>query len=91
MVWQPIINGIINESKKANSQVQRESILEKIEADLYTEKVKKGRELKKSEAETIISNFGIIDQEAEKVTTTDGEYDIYFNEIIGWQQAEEDL
>lgn len=90
MVLYPVISGTLNKTKESNRQVQRESIIEKIEADLYTEKVKKGRALKKSEAEAIIGNFGTINQEMKKVTTTDGEYDIYFNEIIGWQQAEED-
>lgn len=84
------ISGTLNKTKESNRQVQRESIIEKIEADLYTEKAKKGRALKKSEVEAIIGNFGTIDQTMQKVTTTDGEYDIYFNEIIGWQQAEED-
>lgn len=84
------IIGVLNKTKESNSQAQRESILEKIEADLYTEKVKKGRNLKKSEAEAIISNFGEINQSMKKVTTTDGGYDIDFNEIIGWKQAEED-
>lgn len=81
-------NGIIKETNEANSQVQRESILENIEADLYTEKIKKGRNLKKSEAETIISNFGNINQETQTLTTTEGGYEILLSEMIGWQQAE---
>ena len=68
--------------------MQRESILEKIEADIYTEKVKRGRNLKKREVEAIISNFGTINQETQKLTTTDGNYDISLSEIVGWQQAE---
>lgn len=90
MVLYLVISGTLNKAKESNSQAQRESILEKIEADLYTEKVKKGRALKKSEAEAIIGNFGTIDQATKKVTTTDGGYDIFFSDIIGWQQAEED-
>ena len=89
MVLYLVISGTLNKAKESNSQAQRESILEKIEADLYTEKVKKGRALKKSEAEAIIGNFGTIDQATKKVTTTDGGYDIFFSDIIGWQQAEE--
>lgn len=90
MVLQRAINGILNESRETSNQAQRESILEKIEADLYTEKAKKGDNLTKSEAEAIIGNFGTIDQATKKVITTDGGYDIFFSDIIGWQQAEED-
>lgn len=80
-------NNIINEAKEGNSQAQRESILEKIEADLYTEKIKKGKNITKSEAEDIISNFGEINQTTKKLTTTDGGYEISLSEIIGWNQA----
>lgn len=79
---------IITEAKEGNSQAQKESILEQIEADLYTEKIKKGKNITKSEAEAIISNFGEIDQTTKKLTTTDGGYEIALSEIIGWNQAD---
>lgn len=47
-------NSVIREAENSNTKAQRESILEKIEADIYTEKIKKGRNLTKSEAESII-------------------------------------
>lgn len=82
-------NGTVNEARKANNQAEKESIIEKIEADIYTEKVKKGRNLTKTEAETIIGTFGTINQQDKqlKVKTKDYEYTISFDEIIGWNQA----
>lgn len=82
-------NGIVDEARKANNQAEKESIIEKIEADIYTEKVKKGRNLTKSEVETIIGTFGTINQQDKqlKVKTKDYEYTISFDEIIGWNQA----
>ncbi len=82
-------NGTVNEARKANNQAEKESIIEKIEADIYTEKVKKGRNLTKSEVEAIIGTFGTINQQDKqlKVKTKDYEYTISFDEIIGWNQA----
>ena len=82
-------NGIVDEARKANNQAEKESIIEKIEADIYTEKVKKGRNLTKSEVEAIIGTFGTINQQDKqlKVKTKDYEYTISFDEIIGWNQA----
>ena len=104
MAWQT--NGIIKESKSATSSVQMESIIEKIEADLYTEKIKKGRELKKSEAKAIIEEkFGTVEQKEDgkwyltlNITEedTESEEDIVTEEkieldtIIGWKQATDD-
>lgn len=85
-----MINGIIDQAEEANNQAQRESIIEKIEADIYTEKVKKGRNLTKSEVEKIIiqGGFGTISNGI--LTTEDGNCNIPLSEIIGWNQANED-
>ncbi len=86
-VLQLATNGLINKTNESNNKAKRESILEKIEADIYTEKVKKGKNLTKSEAEAIISQYGSVDQTAGKLTTTEGGHEIPLSEIIGWQQA----
>lgn len=49
--------GIVKEAEKANDKAQKESILEKIEADIYTKKIKKGRSLTKSEVEEILKEY----------------------------------
>ncbi len=78
--------GIINKTKEEGGQAQKESIIEKIEADLYTEKIKKGKNITKAQAETIISKYGQIEDAV--LTTTEGGYEIPLSEIIGWERAE---
>ncbi len=83
-------NGVLHEAEEISSYAQKESILEQIEADLYSEKVKKGKNITKSEAETIISQYGIIqgEEESKKIITTQGNYEIPLSQIVGWKQAE---
>ena len=85
--------GLIKESKTSTAEVQRESIIEKIEADLYNEKVKKGKMPTENDLINLISEkgYGTVTQEnGENVlTTTDGEYQILFSEILGWEATSE--
>lgn len=85
--------GLIKESKTSTAEVQRESIIEKIEADLYNEKVKKGKMPTENDLINLISEkgYGTVTQEnGENVlTTTDGEYQILFSEILGWKATSE--
>ena len=46
-------NGVIEQSKETAQNAQKESIIEKIKADIYTEKTKKGREKAIDELENI--------------------------------------
>lgn len=81
--------GIINQADETTSQAQRESILEKIEAELYKEKTKKGRAVTKAELIHMLeSNYGTISGEngSETLTTTVGGYQIPLKEIIGWTE-----
>ena len=48
--------------------------------------MKKGKELTKSEVESIIKNYGTINN-GTTLITTQGEYEINLNDIIGWKQA----
>ena len=85
--------GLIKESKTSTAEVQRESIIEKIEADLYNEKVKKGKMPTENDLINLTSEkgYGTVTQEnGENVlTTTDGEYQILFSEILGWEATSE--
>lgn len=65
---------------------QKESILQKIEADIYNEKIKKNRELKKTEVENILKKYGTIEYESngttiKAITTSDGGHYISMSEI----------
>ena len=78
--------GIINQTKTNASNAQRESIIEKIEADLYNEKVKKGKQQTKEELKSLIEEkeyASSIDEN--EFITKDGNYTIQYTEIIGWK------
>ena len=81
-------DSIIEQTGKTAQNAQRESIIEKIKADIYTEKTKKGREITVDELENILKKYG----EVTKVTitegntelvlkTTDGNYEISQSEV----------
>lgn len=81
----------IKEAKENTASAQRESIIEKIEADLYTEKVKLGRMPSEEELIELIAEkkYGTVQTNEEKgenmLVTAVGEYEILFSEIIGWK------
>ncbi len=52
-----IKDNIMNRSNESTTQAERRSIIEKIEADIYTEQQKKGKNLTKVEAEKIIERY----------------------------------
>ena len=80
----------IKESKEQAAQAERESIIEKIEADLYSERVKTG---KVPQIETLIKiindNYGTVNEEENTFVTTNGNYTIQLTEIIGWEDIYE--
>ena len=81
--------GLINEAHKTTETAQKESILEKIEADLYSEKVKTGKIPTEQELIELIAekDYGTVSEENGEhiLTTKDGAYKIAFSEIIGWE------
>ena len=78
-------NGIIVQTKERGAQAQRQSIIEKIEADLYEEKVKTGKTPDKSKLiEIITKNYGAV--QGESFTSNDGNYTIELSEILGWKE-----
>lgn len=78
---------IINQSRETSNEAQRESIVEKIEADLLKEKIKRGSTPTKEDLKKIIQengyNEGTIGEDS--FVTKDGGYTIKFEEIIGWE------
>lgn len=81
----------IKEAKENTASAQRESIIEKIEADLYTEKVKLGRMPTEEELINLIEEkeYGIVEENQEAgenmLVSTVGEHEILFSEILGWK------
>ena len=80
--------GLINQATNTTESAQRESIIEKIEADLLKEKTKTGNTPSKEDLKTIIQENGYNEGtlEEDSFITKDGGYKIEYNEIIGWAE-----
>mgnify|MGYP004648879579 FL=1 len=79
-------NGVIKQSNETKQSAERESIIEKIEADLYTEKTKTGKTLSKNDLKELIKekDFGTVNED-DSFTSKIGNYKIEFEEIGGWE------
>ncbi len=78
-------DGIIEQTEEKTGQSQRETLIQKIQADLLEETTKKGRTLTQEEKENVISAYGKIieDTNGEKIlVTTQENYKILLSEII---------
>ena len=77
-------NGITEQTKQSKAQAERESIIEKIEADLYNEKIKTGAIPDRLKLVEIINKeYGTVS--GDSFTTTTGNYTIELTEISGWE------
>ena len=78
--------GLINQATENSYSAQKETIIEKIEADLYSEKIKTGTTPNKSKLIELASKYGTVENEVIKIYD-DGEKvnEINFNEISGWK------
>lgn len=77
-------NGIIDQTKQTKLNAERESIIEKIEADLYNEKVKTGEVPNRLKLTEIINQtYGTVN--GENFVSSQGNYTIALSEILGWQ------
>ena len=77
--------GIINQANDAKDLAEKESLIQKIEADLYNEKVKKGKTPNKQTLIDIIDSNGYAETiNEDSFVTKDEEYTIRFEEILGW-------
>lgn len=84
-------DSIIEQTGETAQDAQKESIIQKIKAELYSEQVKSGKVPSKEKLKEIISeNFGTIDKDGENelnsFTSKDGKYQISFFDIEGWQK-----
>lgn len=84
--------GLIKETYNTTDQAQRESIIQKIEADLYQEKTVTGEIPNKLKLKEIIQSKGYNKGELgeDSFVTKDGEYTIDYDEIIGWKDIKEE-
>ena len=64
---------------------QKQSIIEKIEADLYSEKTITGKIPNESKLIEIAEKYGDVDETNQKITI-EGKYEISFTEIEGWSE-----
>ena len=78
---------LIRNAKEESYNAERESIIEKIESDLYSEKVKTGDTPTKANLKEIIQENGYNDGELgeDSFVTKDGGYEIQYSEIVGWE------
>lgn len=78
--------GTIKQTEKIAENAQRESIIEKIEADLYNEKIKTGKQQTKENLKILIQKKGYSRSIGEdEFITKEGNYTIQYNEITGWK------
>ena len=75
--------GLINEANQNTQNAQKETIIEKIEADLYSEKTITGKIPTKEKLKEIAGKYGTV--EDEKIKIQDADYEISFSEIEGWK------
>ena len=72
--------GTINQARQSNEQAERESIVQKIQADALVEKEKKNRSLTYDEFIDVVEsgNYGTINGD---ILTTSSGYEIYLSEL----------
>ena len=76
--------GLINEANQNSQSAQKETLIQKIEADLYSEKTITGKIPDETKLIEIAGKYGTV--EDEKIKIQDAEYEINFNEIEGWKR-----
>lgn len=83
--------GLINEANQNSQSAQKQTLIQKIEADLYSEKTITGKIPNETKLIEIAEKYGTIDEEGKVIKIyADGEkiYEINFNEIEGWIEGE---
>ena len=78
--------GLIGEANQNSESAQKESIIEKIEADLYSEKTITGKIPNETNLIEIAEKYGTVDKKNKKITITGANYEINFSEIEGWNE-----
>lgn len=78
--------GVIKEAETMSSEAEKQSVIQKIEADLYNEKVKTGKKPNKSEMKELIKRKDYatsIDENS--FVSKNGNHTINYSEILGWE------
>ena len=75
--------GLINEANQNSQSAQKETLIQKIEADLYSEKTITGKIPTKEKLKEIAGKYGTV--EDEKIKIQDADYEISISEIEGWK------
>ena len=84
---------IVQQAQESGTAAQKRSIIEKIEAELYTERVKKGRNLTKDEVEDFLEKSDTLRDYVKSfnkdtgIIETYNDYTIEIDEITGWKEA----
>ena len=78
--------GLIGEANQNSESAQKESIIEKIEADLYSEKTITGKIPNETNLIEIAEKYGTVYKTNKKITITGANYEINFSEIEGWNE-----
>lgn len=75
--------GIIDKTVSSKEKIEKETLIQKLEADIFEEKTIKNRKLTETEIEEIINKYGKIEErEGRKLLiSTEGNYEIYFTEL----------
>lgn len=75
--------GIIEKTVSSKEKIEKETLIQKLEADIFEEKTIKNRNLTETEIEEIINKYGKIEErEGRKLLiSTEGNYEIYFTEL----------
>ena len=79
--------GIINQATDNSQEAQKQSIIDKIQAELLKEKTKTGNTPSKDDLKSIIQENGLNEGTLgeDSFVVKDGEYTIEYSEIIGWE------
>ncbi len=78
--------GILKEAESSSAEAEKESIIEKIEADLYNEKIKTGKKPTKLELKKMIEDKGYSESIGkDSFVSKNTNYTINYDEILGWE------
>lgn len=75
--------GIIDKAVSSKEKVEKETLIQKLEADIFEEKTIKNRNLTETEIEEIIKKYGKIEERDGRklLISTEGNYEIYLEEL----------
>lgn len=83
--------GVIKEAETMSSEAERQSVIQKIEADLYNEKIKTGKKPTKAEMKELIKRKDYaVSVDEDSFVSKNGNHTINYSEILGWGNRTQD-